>query len=219
MGMKKEAAVRPLEERVEEAIRDLVAEGVEPTVKRILGRTGGSYRDICPIAKAVKARIDEEQAMAAAAPEMPDALRRLSDTVWQTAWGLADEATAECRAARAADREAFEKREAELVEAVGDVERQRDDALTRAEKAEADAAEAKEANAQLSQRLRDAEARLAEREDLMRAVRAELRLRPAAAPPETDEAAPTHDASKEEPEAGFRQQDLPMGSDSQPRVS
>ncbi|KZZ23482.1 hypothetical protein A3753_19340 [Sulfitobacter sp. HI0082] len=116
-----------LEKQVKDAIRALDSRG-EPitnqTVRDALG--GGSFRDIGPLVKAVKAELSAQNQAAHSAPEMPDDFRDAAGAMWQAAWELADEVAVSERHAHAAEIDKLKAEAEEALSNCGVVEDERD---------------------------------------------------------------------------------------------
>jgi colicin import membrane protein len=71
------------------AADDLAAEGIQPTVKLVRDRIGGSYSTITPHLATWK---EERRGQAVAnIPDMPESVEATSRTVWVAAWKASQE--------------------------------------------------------------------------------------------------------------------------------
>ncbi|WP_322866061.1 DNA-binding protein [Aquicoccus sp. G2-2] len=135
-----------LEKQIRDAIRELTEEGKKVTNQAVRDTIkSGSFRDIGPIVKLVKAEIDAKEQAARLAPEMPDEVHDAAATIWQLAWDAADESAATERRAHAAE---IEKMKGEIDEALSDcalVEGERDTAETRVQAFETELRDARTA--------------------------------------------------------------------------
>ena len=123
-----------LEKKVRDAIRKLTDDGKQITNQTVRDAVdGGSFRDIGPLVKQIKAEIVAKEKADRAAPEMPDDFRDAAAAMWQTSWQLADEiATAE-RHAHAQELERLKGEAEEALSNCGLVEDERDEAEKRGE--------------------------------------------------------------------------------------
>jgi chromosome segregation ATPase len=121
-----------LKKQVNDAIRVLNSRG-EPvtnqTVRDAIG--GGSFRDIGPLVKAVKAELAAQDQAARAAPEMPEDFHDAAAAMWQAAWELADEIAVSERRAHAAEIDKLKAEAEEALSNCGIVEDERDTAEAR----------------------------------------------------------------------------------------
>lgn len=122
----------PLDKQVRDAAKELADQGkpvTNQTVREAIG--GGSFRDIGPLLKALKAEIAAQELAARKAPDMPEDFRDAAAAMWTAAWELADELAASERRAHAAE---IEKLNAEVEEALSNcalVEDERDETEAR----------------------------------------------------------------------------------------
>lgn len=163
-----------LEKQVRDAIRMLTDKGEQvtnQTVRDAIG--GGSFRDIGPVVKQIKAEMAAKEQAERAAPEMPEDFHDAAAAMWQTAWQLADEIAASERHAHAAELERLRAEADEALSNCGLVEDERDEAEKRADSTAKLLAEAETAlldakfeiarlNGQLDEREKYIESRLAE---------------------------------------------------------
>jgi len=107
-------------DQVFEAADGLASEGIQPTVKLIRERTGGSFSTITPHLAAWK----EERGAAAIVeiPDMPDAVVAATRQMWSAAWRASQDAIHAERDALAAARQEFEKERAELTQEITGLE-------------------------------------------------------------------------------------------------
>lgn len=123
----------PLEKQVRSAMKSLTDAGkpiTNESVRQAVG--GGSFRDIGPLVKSIKAELAAKEQASREAPDMPDDFYDAAAAMWHTAWNLADEIAASERRGHAAE---MEKLRAEVDEALsncGVVEDERDAAEARA---------------------------------------------------------------------------------------
>lgn len=172
MAQKKSSA--SLEKQIRDAIRKLTEDGKQITNQTVRDEIGGgSFRDIGPLVKQIKAELAAKEQAERAAPEMPEDFHDAAAAMWQTAWQLADEIAASERHAHAAELERLRAEADEALSNCGLVEDERDEAEKRADAAEKMLAEAEAAlldakfeiarlNGQLTEREMYIESRLAE---------------------------------------------------------
>ncbi|KUF09044.1 DNA-binding protein [Pseudoponticoccus marisrubri] len=172
MAQKKSSA--SLEKQIRDAIRKLTEDGKQITNQTVRDEIGGgSFREIGPLVKQVKAEIAAREKAERAAPEMPEDFHDAAAAMWQTAWQLADEIAASERHAHAAELERLRAEADEALSNCGLVEDERDEAEKRADAAEKMLTEAEAAlldakfeiarlNGQLTERETYIESRLAE---------------------------------------------------------
>lgn len=155
----------PLEKQVRNAIHKLNERGQQITnqaVREAIG--GGSFRDLGPLVKTVKAELAAQEHAARAAPEMPEDFHDAAAAMWQTAWELSDEIAASERRAHAGEIVKLKAEVAEALSNCGQVESERDEADARVqavaellEKTKGALQEALLENARLSGRLMERE--------------------------------------------------------------
>ncbi|MGR3565061.1 MAG: DNA-binding protein [Heliomarina sp.] len=144
-----------LEKQVRGGVKKLTEEGkpiTNLTVREAIG--GGSFRDIGPMLKSIKAEIAAQQQAARQAPDMPEDFHDAASAMWNTAWSLADEIAASERRAHAVESDKLKAEVQEALENCGQVEDERDEA-------EARAREAAEQVQALTENLRKAELEIA----------------------------------------------------------
>lgn len=161
---------RSLDARVEKAYLQIEAEkdGKAPTHEEIRKITGGSYRDLGPAIKRVRAGLAERREIAAKTPKMPEEVREKLDAVWQVACQMADAAATKVLQERAAERADWAAERDQFLEALGAVEDERDAARAEAEAAQAQVTELDQALAASEKALHEANARLGERDEIVR---------------------------------------------------
>tara|TARA_R110002124_G_scaffold252226_2_gene417501 strand:- start:3210 stop:3866 length:657 start_codon:yes stop_codon:yes gene_type:complete len=136
-----------LEKKVRLAADELEKEGqriTNPAVREKLG--GGSFRDITPIVKAINAEKEARTKAESQVPDMPEDVAELSTAIWEAAYRAADEVAAADRRTHAEEIKGLRAEVSECKKDTATVEEELDDALARAEGAEA-------ANAELEARL------------------------------------------------------------------
>jgi hypothetical protein len=163
-----------LETRIRGAISKLMEAGspvTNETVRKVL--KGGSFRDIGPIVKMVKAEIEAKEEAARTAPPMPEDFSDAANAMWDLTWRLADELAASERLGHATEIDRLKAETDEAMANCGLVEEERDAAELRADET-AKLLAAKEAEllqaqleianlkGQLAERKKYAEARIAE---------------------------------------------------------
>ncbi|WP_339638290.1 DNA-binding protein [uncultured Sulfitobacter sp.] len=163
-----------LEARIREAISKLMDAGspvTNETVRKAL--EGGSFRDIGPIVKMVKAEIVAKEEAARAAPPMPEDFSDAANAMWDLTWRLADELAAAERHGHAMEVDRLKAETDEALANCGLVEDERDAAELRADETakllaavEAELLQAKfeiaSLKGQLAEREKYVEARIAE---------------------------------------------------------
>jgi len=152
-----------LEKRIVAAVNELDAKGESVTNASVRAITGGSFRDITPVLKRVKAELEEKSRADRAVPGMPEDVLDAVAELWTLAWNKADETAAAERRGHATEVDKVKAELADQEEAVAIVEDERDQAITRAEIAEAELAETRNAlhNSELA--IAELRGRLAER--------------------------------------------------------
>jgi hypothetical protein len=163
-----------LDKQIRDAINQLTADGkpvTNQTVRDAIG--GGSFRDIGPVVKLVKAEIEAKEEAARAAPPMPEDFSDAASAMWDLSWRLADVLAASERHGHAVEIDRLRAEVDEALSNCGVVEDERDTAEKRADStakllAEAEAAlldakfEIARLNGQLDEREKYIESRLAE---------------------------------------------------------
>lgn len=163
-----------LDKQIRDAIHQLTADGkpvTNQTVRDAIG--GGSFRDIGPVVKLVKAEIEAKDEAARAAPPMPEDFSDAASAMWDLAWRLADDLAASERHGHAVEVDRLRAEVDEALSNCGVVEDERDAAEKRAHATAKLLAEAEEAlleakfeiarlNGQLTEREKYIETRLAE---------------------------------------------------------
>lgn len=132
-----------LEKKIRAAILKLIAEGKSVTnekVRELIG--GGSFRDIRPLVKTLKAEIEAKEQAARAAPEMPEDFHDAAAGMWNTAWDLADSINAAERRGHAAQIGTLEADRDDWISISEKLEDERDNETRRADDAEAKLEEA-----------------------------------------------------------------------------
>jgi len=123
-----------LERKVRDAIRKLTDDGKQITNQTVRDAIdGGSFRDIGPLVKQIKAEIVAKEQADRAAPEMPEDFRDAAAAMWQTSWQLADEIATSERHAHAQELERLRSEAEEALSNCGLVEDERDEAEKRGE--------------------------------------------------------------------------------------
>ena len=153
-----------LDKRVREAVKELDAKGENATNASVRAITGGSFRDITPVLRRVKAELEEKSRADRAVPGMPEDVLDAVAELWTLAWNKADETAAAERRGHATEVDKVKSDLADQEEAVAIFEDERDHATTRAEIAEAELAETRKAlrNSEIS--IAELRGRLAERQ-------------------------------------------------------
>lgn len=80
--------------RVAKAFDDLDKQGRKATLSAVQEMTGGSFRDVTPAVREVKAAREARLEAARAVPEMPEAVAEAASVLWETAYRLADDVAA-----------------------------------------------------------------------------------------------------------------------------
>lgn len=127
-----------LEKKVRMAADELEKERqriTNPAVREKLG--GGSFRDITPIVKAIKAEKEARAKAESQVPDMPEDVAELATAIWEAAYRAADEVAAADRRTHAEEIKALREEVSEREKDTATVEVELDEALARAEGAEA----------------------------------------------------------------------------------
>ncbi|SMX34403.1 DNA-binding protein [Actibacterium lipolyticum] len=146
---------KSMETRVREAIKKLEEKGEDITNAKVRALTGGSFRDVSPVVKKLKAELEEKARVERATPDMPEDVLDAVTELWTLAWARADETAAAERRGHAVEIDKLKAEVVEQEEAVEIVEAERDQAEKRAEVAEAK-------NAELSEKLQETQLQVAE---------------------------------------------------------
>lgn len=174
MAQKKNSS---LEKQVRDAIRKLIDDGKQitnQTVRDAIG--GGSFRDIGPVIKIVKAEIEAKEEAARSAPPMPEDFSDAANAMWDLSWRLADDFAASERRGHAVE---VDRLKAEADEAMSNcalVESERDEADKRAQVTAKLLAEAEAALLDAKLEIARLEGQLAEREKYIESSLAEPRI-------------------------------------------
>lgn len=163
-----------LEARIRNAIHKLMDAGSPVTNESVRNTLkGGSFRDIGPIVKMVKAEIEAKEEAARTAPPMPEDFSAAANAMWDLTWRLADEIGASERLGHATEVDRLKAETDEAMANCGIVEDERDKAEMRADETakhlaatEAELLEAKfeiaRLKGQLAEREKYVEGRIAE---------------------------------------------------------
>ncbi|WP_102227143.1 DNA-binding protein [Acidimangrovimonas sediminis] len=145
-------------------------DGAFPTQEEVKDELGGSFRELNPSVKRVRARLLTTQSLLATMPEMPDQLRQTGDQfmkeIWMVAREKADADLRDVRQAQAAKDEDHRRQLLETEEALFQIEEKLEAAVVRAEAGEE---RIKKLEAELAERTRELDAlkaRLEERSEL-----------------------------------------------------
>jgi hypothetical protein len=107
-------------DQVFEAADALAGEGVQPTVKTVRDRIGGSYSTITPLLAEWKA-VHAGRGVAEI-PDAPDAVTAAMRQVWVAAWKMAQETIQTEREGLAAARREMEKERTEMTQEIKELE-------------------------------------------------------------------------------------------------
>jgi colicin import membrane protein len=115
-------------DQVFEAADQLAAEGIQPTVKLVRERVGGSYSTITPHLATWK---DERRGQAIAnVPDMPESVATASRQVWVAAWKGAEDLIKTERDGLTAARREMESERAEMASEISDLDAKLETALS-----------------------------------------------------------------------------------------
>lgn len=165
-----------LEARIRAAISKLMQAGspvTNETVRKALD--GGSFRDIGPIVKMVKAEIEAKEEVARAAPPMPEDFSDAASAMWDLTWRLADELAAAERHGHAIEVDRLKAETDEALANCGLVEDERDAAELRADETAKHLAAVEAELLQAKFEIASLRGQLAEREKYVEARIAELK--------------------------------------------
>lgn len=137
MAANKTKTSAAFEKKVRAAIAQLEVAGEKITNAKVREKTGGSFRDLSPIVKAVLAEQEARALAESQVPPMPDEISVLADALWEGAYRHADQMAAAERRAHAEELKDLRRELSEREDEVGLVEDERDAALVRAKAAEA----------------------------------------------------------------------------------
>ncbi|WP_210528339.1 DNA-binding protein [Rubellimicrobium arenae] len=149
-----------LEKKVRAAVAELEKDGVRVTNATVRAKTGGSFRDLGPLVKALLAEKEARAKAEREVPEMPDDVAELATALWEGAYRLADEGAAAERRASAERIKALEAERDDRENEVALLEDERDATLTRAEAAEVRLAAQVRENLELKMKIASLEGRL-----------------------------------------------------------
>ncbi|WP_281968658.1 DNA-binding protein [Roseovarius nanhaiticus] len=152
-----------LEKRIRAAVNELDAKGETATNASVRAITGGSFRDITPVLKRIKAELEEKSRADRAVPGMPEDVLDAVTELWTLAWNKADETAAAERRGHAAEVDKVKADLADQEEAVAIVEDERDQAVKRAEIAEAELSKVRKEERNSALVIAELRGRLAER--------------------------------------------------------
>lgn len=138
-----------LEKKVRVAIAELDDEGVRITNAKVREKTGGSFRDVGPIVKAILAEREARERAESQVPDMPEEVSDLAMALWEAAFRAADASAAADRRARADEIKSLKDELADRDTELGIIEDEKDAACTRADAAERAVAEGAETIVQM----------------------------------------------------------------------
>lgn len=138
-----------LEKKIRVAINELDQEGKHITNANVREKSGGSFREVGPIVKAIKAEREARAVAESQVPAMPEDVAELTTALWEAAYRAADATAAAERRAHAEQIKSLQDDLAERETELGIIEDERDVAFARAETAEREAVELGEAVVQM----------------------------------------------------------------------
>ncbi len=182
----------PLERQVRNAMKSLAEAGkpiTNESVRQTIG--GGSFRDIGPLVKSIKAELAAKEQASREAPDMPDDFHDAAASMWNTAWSLADEIAASERRGHAAEIEKLRGEADEALSNCGVVEDERDAAEARAKATASILEELREALHAAQLEIANLNGRLSERDgDLVQRGKSRNAKKPKSSPEQDEEAQP-----------------------------
>lgn len=170
MTKKTTETTKTIDQKVADAISKLEKTGKKPTAQAICQITGGSYRDLLPVIREVKAAREAKLRELEQIPALPEDVQDVFETVWATAWREADASAAEARKGFAARIEALEQEIVDLQGLAGEIEEGRDRAEVAATELQIELDMTQSSLQQVREYLKSAEARLAERNTIVEAL-------------------------------------------------
>lgn len=195
-----------LEKKVRTAISELDQEGVRITNAKVREKSGGSFRDVGPIVKAILAEREAREQAESQVPDMPEDVLELTTALWEAAFRAADAAAATDRRNRADEIKALKEELAERETELGIIEDEKDQACARAVAAEHQVAEGVETVVQMKIAAALLEGRIV---GLQEALRSQAVTMPKEDEPAEDE--PARDTGEIEQMLMFRAPDRPDG--------
>ncbi|WP_370160711.1 DNA-binding protein [Limimaricola soesokkakensis] len=134
----KETTKAALEKKIRAAMAELERDGIRITNSIVREKVKtGSFRDISPIVKAIRAEKEVKAKAESQVPDMPEEIAELATAIWEGAYRCADEVAAAERQAHAKEIKELKIELADKENEVTIVESEMDEAMSRADNAEA----------------------------------------------------------------------------------